>query len=120
MPRGRVFLAILVAFAAACNTTHRVVPLKVPMQVELDAFSGRPNPEWQLTDQQSAEFLLRLRSLKPRGGPSISFDVLGYRGFVVRARDEAASGFEQVRVFKGQVAAVRRAGTVVLEDNQNL
>jgi hypothetical protein len=52
------------------------------MLVELDVFSGRPNPRWQL-DQPAADALRRLlsrltvatdRPLEPPG--------LGYRGFI--------------------------------------
>jgi hypothetical protein len=63
--------------------------------VTLEVFSGRPNPEWNLTPTQSAEFERRLAAL-PAGiaGPD---EPLGYRGFSVRGR--AAP----VRVFRGQV-----------------
>lgn len=69
-----------------------------PVTVELDVFSGRPNPEWQLTGEEAAELRRRLSDLPPA-------DVkpppprLGYRGFNVagagRISDEVgiADGF---------------------------
>ena len=51
------------------------------VQIELDAFSGRPNPRWALDDAQAAELLALLADLpaatpRPRAA-------LGYRGFLV-------------------------------------
>ena len=44
------------------------------MRVELDVYSGRPNPRWELTDQQAAELLTRLEAAQPVPGDSASFD----------------------------------------------
>src|SRR4029077_12855271 len=33
------------------------------LQVELDAFSGQPNPRWELTADESAEFLAQFQKL---------------------------------------------------------
>ncbi len=89
------------------------------MRVELDAFSGRPNPNWELTDQQSAEFLGLLQSLQPIPAESAAFEGLGYRGFVVTGHGETMNGFEQVRVFRGKVVATRRSGTAAFRDPQH-
>src|SRR5215469_1872871 len=35
------------------------------LEVELDAFSGQPNPRWDLTSVQAEEFRARLRELRP-------------------------------------------------------
>jgi hypothetical protein len=52
------------------------------MFVELDAFSGRPNPRWQL-DPKDTEELLRLQDrLELSVGPPVEPPGLGYRGFV--------------------------------------
>ena len=67
------------------------------MRVELDVFSGRPNPRWEL-DEDSAVALQRLLS-----GLSVSTDTppkepgLGYRGFVF------AGETGQNRAYKGYV-----------------
>jgi hypothetical protein len=57
--------------------------------VELDIFSGLPNPTWTLSDEQTASLLEMVSALsqteaRPRSGD------LGYRGMVVRIRDAAA------------------------------
>ena len=49
--------------------------------VELDVFSGRPNPSWPLTPDESRELLARMDRLEPDGPEQRP--VLGYRGFIV-------------------------------------
>lgn len=75
------------------------------LEVELDAFSGRPNPCWELTDTQAAEFLSRLRALRPSEGSHLANEGLGYRGFVVRAKSKPVDGFDEVRVYRRTVLA---------------
>ena len=50
-------------------------------QVELDVFSGRPNPTWPLTAEESHDLLARVGRLSAGGGPVPAG--LGYRGFIV-------------------------------------
>jgi hypothetical protein len=51
------------------------------MLVELDAFSGRPNPRWQL-DERDRQELLRLQGqLTETSGVPPAPPALGYRGF---------------------------------------
>jgi len=60
------------------------------MVVEIDIFSGRPNPRWQLSETENARLTRLLESLEPAvAGPSPSPPGLGYRGF--RLRDSAGS-----------------------------
>lgn len=51
--------------------------------VELDIFSGRPNPSWLLADEQIPALMDRLRALESAAGGSIAAP-LGYRGLIVR------------------------------------
>ena len=107
--------AIAVAFAvlaaAACRR-HQVPSREVHLQVELDAFSGRPNPRWELSSEQSADFAARFRSLKPANAAAAAGEGLGYRGFVVRSLD----GYDEVRIFRGTVTALRSGKTELLSD----
>jgi hypothetical protein len=66
------------------------------VQVELDAFSGRPNPTWTLPPQPSSELLRKLKSL-PATSDAIVLPDLGFRGFVLRWQDRT------VRVYQGRV-----------------
>jgi len=60
--------------------------------VELDIFSGRPNPRWSLSAAEEAELVERLldRSV-PMAPVTVSDAKLGYRGFLVRATGTTAS-----------------------------
>jgi hypothetical protein len=49
------------------------------LQIELDAFSGLPNPRWELSEAQAAEFLTQLRALRPAQDRAGTNDGLGYR-----------------------------------------
>lgn len=78
------------------------------MVVELDAFSGRPNPRWQVTKSEAAEFARLIAGLEPApGAPSPGPLGLGYRGF----RVEGSAG-EAHRVYRGLV----QSSDVVLAD----
>jgi hypothetical protein len=68
------------------------------MRVELDAFSGRPNPVWDLTDEQADEFHLRLSTLPPSDPKTPIWSGLGYRGLVVRSSEDVGD-FDEVRLF---------------------
>jgi hypothetical protein len=74
------------------------------MRVELDLFSGRPNPGWELTAEQSAELVERLKGL-PAAKEGTIRDGLGYRGFVVTTREDEASAFTTLIVSAGLVVA---------------
>ncbi|GAB3196619.1 hypothetical protein GCM10027062_06350 [Nocardioides hungaricus] len=51
-------------------------------EVELDVFSGRPNPRWLLTPTEAAEFTQRvLDGATPAVPVDVSEGNLGYRGF---------------------------------------
>lgn len=54
--------------------------------VELDIFSGRPNPTWSLTDAEAAQFLAAATGLPKAPAKELSGN-LGYRGFIVRVMD---------------------------------
>lgn len=76
------------------------------LQVELDAFSGRPNPRWELTEAQKEEFLSMLRELNPAERQSSTLGGLGYRGFVVRGKERSVNGYDEVRIVHGIVEAL--------------
>jgi len=71
------------------------------MYVELDVFSGRPNPRMEL-DEHSSRMLLQLQNLlKTTSGPPPDPPGLGYRGFLY----SDATGC--VRVYRGYVKTPR-------------
>ena len=75
----RLILAAAVVLSACSDT------LSIDLSnttVELDAFSGLPNPRWQLTESEEHALEKRLQNLPPTE-PGAMPDVLGYRGFLI-------------------------------------
>ena len=50
--------------------------------VEVDIFSGLPNPVWIMNSDQVTTFMNKLKTCMPTA-PTEMFDGLGYRGFLV-------------------------------------
>ena len=78
------------------------------MTVELDVFSGRPNPQWALTEQETARVEELLRDLPSEPGASTE-SALGFRGFILsdgKRRVTVGGGF--VRFEEGADKPVRR------------
>ncbi|MBB5159108.1 hypothetical protein [Saccharopolyspora phatthalungensis] len=73
------------------------------MRVELDIFSGRPNPAWEATPEEEAAIRAQVALLTDRSGTELS-DRLGYRGFVVTDEPHGRT----IRV-QGPVVEVRAA-----------
>lgn len=69
-------------------------------EVELDIFSGMPNPTWILTDTEADGFLKQLAALPPTSARELSGN-LGYRGFIVQCRQ--ADNTQLIRVQNGAV-----------------
>ena len=51
-------------------------------EVELDIFSGMPNPTWVLTDAEAESFMRQVSALRQIPTKTLSSN-LGYRGFIV-------------------------------------
>jgi len=66
------------------------------LEVELDVFSGRPNPRWTLAAPEADRLRRQIRSLRS-SAPEQHIPDLGFRGFIVH--DAAGS----VRVFRKTV-----------------
>jgi hypothetical protein len=87
-PVRSTFLSFTLLLLAACSSAMDVA-LPGNVVVELDAYSGRPNPTWTLTAEEVAEAQRRLRDLPVAAGARMPEAGLGYRGF--RLREAAAS-----------------------------
>jgi hypothetical protein len=74
------------------------------VEVELDIFSGRPNPVWTLSGVERTQFLEKLAALP--GAPPLELATnLGYRGFILRITNSAEQSV--VRIQRGKVHVVR-------------
>ena len=83
------------------------------MQVELDIFSGRPNPVWGLTAAQVDEMGEIVRKLPLATEEPPSHPGLGYRGFVVT--DDARRSW-RINAFKGFVQITDQGRVEVRSD----
>ena len=84
-----------------------------PYEVELDIFSGMPNPTWRLSETESDAFertlgaLLRVRAREMPGN-------LGYRGFLVRSIGDTS--VRLIEIGRGVVRIMEGANAVYLAD----
>jgi hypothetical protein len=69
-------------------------------EVELDLFSGMPNPTWVLTNAEADSFVKQLAALPRTSARELSGN-LGYRGFIVQCAQGADT--ELIRIQKGTV-----------------
>lgn len=72
-------LALMLLLSACATATE--VRAGEQVVVELDAFSGLPNPTWTLAGADAAELDRRLRDLPAAPGATLPDAGLGYRGF---------------------------------------
>lgn len=70
------------------------------VEVELDIFSGNPNPVWILSEADGVLFLNELAML-PRDSDKELSDNLGYRGFIAKVINGTEESF--VRIQNGTV-----------------
>lgn len=88
---------------------------KLKIEVELDIFSGRPNPSWVLSEAQvdelKAKFSTSLPAAKPRTPPQ-----LGYNGFIIRNLDKSPIIPDYIRVFGGVLAITDKERTRYCKD----
>ena len=102
-------IALLCAIGCASPNT----PVADSMEIELDAFSGRPNPTWLESPERAAAVARALSSLveaPARPEP----DHLGYRGFIIRQRGLHA------RVYGGYVTVTTNGATRTFFDSAGL
>lgn len=88
------------------------------MNVMLDIFSGRPNPSWKLSQEQSSEFLKKISKLttKENFRADSSKYELGYRGFIVEEEANFAQKSRKFEVYNGIVNVVENESSYALED----
>ena len=79
------------------------------IEVELDIFSGRPNPSWRLSAENATLFEQKLAAL-PAAETGRIANPLGYRGFIVK------SGDMTVKVQNGTVQVVRAESATYHQD----
>ncbi len=79
------------------------------MRVELDIFSGRPNPAWELDARTAATFATLLGSRPATTAATIEAPALGYRGFRYRSGSIAGRAYRGSITIDGSIAGTRFA-----------
>jgi hypothetical protein len=80
------------------------------MDVEVDLYSGRPNPRFRLEPTAAAELMRRLAALPPSSGRATLREGLGYRGLRIDA-GATESPVAEIVVSDGVVLVRDRGGT---------
>ena len=83
------------------------------VQVELDIFSGNPNPVWILSGTDGDLYLKKLAML-PQASAKELHDDLGYRGFIVKVTNETEESL--VRVQNGTIQLSQNDTNVYYRD----
>jgi hypothetical protein len=109
IPTALLALVAIVALAAVAAGAYRAMRPGAPVQVELDLYSGRPNPSWTLTADQTTTLDTMLAALSPSSAQPPEGG-LGYRGFLVH------DGTKTIRVFQGSVTVQGAAQSEVFQD----
>ena len=87
------------------------VPARV--EIELDIFSGMPNPTWTLEEAQADSFVRQMGLLAPTSAAALS-GRLGYRGFIVQVAD--GPDLQLIRIQSGIVHIIQAATTAYRND----
>jgi hypothetical protein len=95
-------------------TTVRDEAMPVRCEVELDIFSGEPNPTWALSDAETDSFAKQLAALRQTAPRQLS-GRLGYRGFIVQCTE--GTGVWSVHLQDG-VAHISRGTPSYADDQQ--
>src|SRR5688500_18753926 len=111
------FALLLPIWCAACAPAYYEIPitaavgsrapadaLQAPIKVQLDIYSGRPNPAWTLTGDAARVLSERLAALPPVAPRRLSTK-LGYRGVIVTIRQP--TGEVRARIQNG-IAEITR------------
>ncbi len=94
-------------------------PTKHSIRVELDIFSGRPNPSWELSAEDVSELAGRITNLTPASRSSV-MGGLGYRGFVISNPGKIEGLPIQIRVYNGTITITENELTSYYEDMNNI
>jgi hypothetical protein len=85
------------------------------LRIEIDIFSGRPNPVVELTEKESRDVLAQLGRTRPveKGEPSLPpVPTLGYRGLIVEQIGRPAAGLPRMFRFADGIISAGRGPRV--------
>lgn len=93
-------LLVIMFFAEAGDATN-LTGVDNILRIEMDIFSGRENPFWNLNINESESFIEKILSL-PEGNMNESIDAgLGYRGLIITGDLLKDKCIDEIRIFGG-------------------
>jgi hypothetical protein len=114
-----VFYGPEAPFSTASSTsgaTTTSVTVSSSMRAQMDVFSGRPNPSWDLSPQEADQTRAILARL-PERQPVIRSDNLGYRGVILQGDAIRDLGYTRISVGGGVAVAEGSQGTRYFSDS---
>ena len=95
-------VALIVSQVACTADTSQTKTPAATSHIELDIFSGRPNPAWDLSAADTATLTGMIGSLPP-SSPVYLPTPLGYRGFLVSVSEPELRPVATMRAYQGVV-----------------
>lgn len=88
------------------------------IRIILDIFSGRPNPEWELSEGDTK--ILKEKLIDLPVAKSQNYNILGYRGIIIHNPDRVMDLPENLRIFNGTIIRRVDKESVYHEDKNNI
>jgi hypothetical protein len=86
------------------------------MKIELDIFSGRENPFWNLSRNESETFMEKFSSLSETKENASFAGGLGYRGIIITGEPIKDKRLEVIRIYRGLANAKAEGHVLNLSD----
>jgi hypothetical protein len=112
---GLGLVAVVTAVAAEERIRVTREDMNMNLEAEIDLFSGRPNPRWQMGATESAHFVSLLSQL-PAVADGHLPAALGYRGIIVSSASGTVAGYDRVVCYRGMVFGQRGEAVEVFAD----
>ena len=86
------------------------------MKVELDIFSGRENPAWNLSREESEVLIEKLRPLTEIKSEASVWNGLGYRGIIVRCGSIEGEDISEIKFYNETIRITIKNVTLTYSD----
>lgn len=109
-------MLIVIIFFAEVGEATNLTGVDNILRIEMDIFSGRENPFWNLTLSESEFFIEKILSL-PEDNRNESIDAgLGYRGLIITGDPLKDKCIDNIRIFGGVANVTARDNVSNLSD----
>jgi hypothetical protein len=102
--------------STASSSAATTASVSNSMRAQMDVFSGRPNPSWDLSSSEVDQIRSTFGRL-PERQAAIRSDSLGYRGVILQGDTVRDMGFTRISIGGGVVVAEGSQGTRYFSDS---